>query len=255
MKKIYDLSLSLQEGATEPNPPKIQRSLHEAGIYRLGKIAGVEPEAFPNGQALAADVVTAGEHNGTHIDAPFHYGSMSEGKPAMTIDEVPLEWCIGDGVVLDMKHKKPGEEITIEDMEKELARIDYTLKENDIVILKTGCDKYWGTDTQTYMKMQSGLGLSGLKWLLNQGIRTIGIDAWTLDRPVYAMVEDYRKTGDKKALWPVHFYGREHSYLQIEKLANLDQLPKPYGFTISALPIKIDRGTAGWCRAVAIYND
>lgn len=254
--RLYDLSLPLMEGATEPNPPTIARSSHEAGIVRLGKIAGIAPEDFPGGIALATDVVTAGEHNGTHVDAPFHYGPMSEGKPAMTVDNVPLEWCVGNGVVLDMRHKKPGEEITIEDMEKELSRIGYELQEGDIPIIWTGCDKYWGTDTATYMKMQSGLGLSGLKWLLeDKKIRTIGIDAWTLDRPVYAMVESFKATGDKTYLWPVHFYGREHSYLQIEKLAHLDKLPKPYGFTLMALPIKIQGGTAGWCRAVAVFND
>ena len=48
--------------------------------------------------------------------------------------------------------------------------------------LHTGCDRYWGTDTKTYLSMQSGLGISGLDWLLDQGIKCIGIDAWTLDR-------------------------------------------------------------------------
>ncbi len=254
MYKIYDLSLPIKDGATEPNPPKITRSPHESGPARLGKIAGIQPEDFPYDTALATDVITAGAHNGTHVDAPYHYGAVSEGKPALTIDEIPLEWCIGDGVVLDMRHKKPGDEITAEDLEKECGRIGYRLKAGDIPLIQTGCDKYWDTDTKTYLAMQSGLGVQGLKWLLEKGIRCIGIDAWTLDRPVPAMVKTYRETGDKMALWPTHFYGRTKSYLQIEKLCGLDRLPKPYGFTVLALPIKIDHGTAGWCRAVAIYE-
>ena len=250
MYKIYDLSLPIKDGATEPNPPKITRSPHESGPARLGKIAGIQPEDFPYDTALATDVITAGAHNGTHVDAPYHYGAVSEGKPALTIDEIPLEWCVGDGVVLDMRHKKPGDEITAEDLEKECGRIGYRLKAGDIPLIQTGCD----TDTKTYLAMQSGLGVQGLKWLLEKGIRCIGIDAWTLDRPVPAMVKTYRETGDKLALWPTHFYGRTKSYLQIEKLCGLDRLPKPYGFTVLALPIKIDRGTAGWCRAVAVYE-
>lgn len=253
--KIFDLSLPLKDGATEPNPPKIVRSPHTDGVVRLAKIAGIDPSDFPGGMALATDVITAGAHNGTHVDAPFHYGPVSEGVPARTIDQVPLEWCIGPAVVLDMRTKEPGAEITVADMKGELARIGYTLRPNDIVLIETGCDRYWGTDTATYMKMQSGLGLDGLKWLLEQGLRTIGIDAWTLDRPVYAMVESFHATGDKSCLWPVHFYGRQKSYLQIEKLAHLDKLPRPYGFTLSALPVMIDGATAGWCRAVALFED
>jgi kynurenine formamidase len=255
MSRIFDLSLPLLDGATEPNPPKIVHSSHEAGTARLAKIAGIEAEDFPGNMALATDMISLVTHNGTHVDAPYHYGKVSGGKPAQTIDQVPLSWCIGDGVVIDVRHKKPGEEITVADMQACLDAMGYSIKEGDIVLLQTGCDQYWGTDTATYMKMQSGLGLDGLKWLLDKGVKTIGIDAWTLDRPVYAMVEDFHKTGDKNRLWPVHFYGRVVPYLQIEKLCKLDTLPRPYGFTLSALPVKIDGATAGWCRAVAIFQD
>ncbi|HML38421.1 MAG TPA: cyclase family protein [Bacillota bacterium] len=255
MMQIYDLSVELMNDATEPNPPKIVHCNHEDGLSRLGKIAGINPEDFPEDTALATDVITAGAHNGTHVDAPFHYGKYSEGKEAKSIDKVPLDWCVGPGVVLDVQHKVPGTEITVSDIEAALEKINYSLNPGDIVLFHTGCDKYWGTDTPTYMKMQSGLGVEGLTWLLDRGIRCIGIDAWTLDRPVPAMVESFRETGDKSYLWPTHFYGRQKEYLQIEKLANLDKLPKPYGFTISALPVKIKGATGGWCRAVAIFND
>ena len=53
-------------------------------------------------------------------------------------------------------------------------------------------------------------------------------------------------------LWPAHFYGRRREYAQIEKLAGLDRLPAPTGFTFAAFPVKISRASGGWCRAVAI---
>jgi kynurenine formamidase len=240
--------------APEPNPPQITHSDHKAGTARLAKIAGIAPEDFPGGMALATDFITAVAHNGTHVDAPYHYGPVSGGKPSATIDKVPLDWCIGDGVLLDLRFKKPGEEITVSDMEGCLKRIGYIIKPGDIVLIWTGCDQYWGTNKETYMKMQSGLGLAGLKWLLGQGVRTIGIDAWTLDRPVSAMVAEFHRTGDKSYLWPVHFYGREVPYLQIEKLAHFENLPKPYGFTVFALPIMIQDATAGFTRCVAIFE-
>ena len=80
----------------------------------------------------------------------------------------------------------------------------------------------------------------------------IGIDAYTLDRPFASMVGDFQRTGDGRFIWPAHFAGIEREYCQIEKLANLDQLPRPRGFQISCLPVKIQGASAGWCRAVAI---
>jgi cyclase len=68
------------------------------------------------------------------------------------------------------------------------------------------------------------------------------------------MGEAFRK-GDPNALWPSHIYGRQREYLQIEKLANLDQLPRPVGFKLCAFPVKIEGGSAAWTRAVAILED
>ena len=85
-----------------------------------------------------------------------------------------------------------------------------------------------------------------------KGVRVIGIDAYTLDRPFANMVDDYNRTGDGKYIWPAHFAGITREYCQIEKLAHLDQLPRPHGFYVSCLPIKIEGASAGWCRAVAL---
>ena len=255
MLKFYDLSVSHHNGATEPFGPSIEHSGHAAGALRLAKMAGIEPTDFPESMALATDFISGSSHAGTHIDAPFHYGPTSEGAPAKTIDNVPLEWCYGNAVVLDMRHKNPGDEITVEDLKAACEKIDYCLKQHDIVLLHTGCDKYWRTDMKTYLAMQSGLGVAGLDWLLDQNIRCIGIDAWTLDRPVQAMVNSFKETGDPSHLWPSHMHGRNREYLQIEKLANLDILPRPYGFTLSVFPVKFEGCTAGWCRAVAIVDE
>lgn len=255
MAKLIDLSVLHQNNATEPFGPKIEHSDHSAGAFRLAKMAGIEPTDFPDTMALATDFISGSAHAGTHVDAPFHYGPNCDGRPAKTVDQVPLEWCYGPGVVLDMRHKNAGEEITVADLQQALAKISYKISAGDIVLLHTGCDKYWGTDTQTYLAMQSGLGITGLDWLLDQGVRCIGIDAWTLDRPVNAMVESFKDTGKKTELWPTHMHGRNREYLQIEKLANLSSLPKPFGFIVSTLPVKFEGCTAGWCRAVAIFAD
>jgi len=99
----------------------------------------------------------------------------------------------------------------------ELAR-DHILSwsnEGDIVLIETGADKYWGTNK--YLPAQSGLGMDATEFIVNQGVRVIGIDGWGLDRPVAKMTEAYHSTHNKKALWPSHFFGRQREYLQVEK--------------------------------------
>src|SRR5262249_8099722 len=79
-------------------------------------------------------------------------------------------------------------------------------------------------------------------------------DAYTLDRPFTSMTADFRRTGDGRYIWPAHFAGITREYCQIEKLANLDQVPAPAGFRVSCFPVKIEGAGAGWCRAVAIVG-
>ena len=60
------------------------------------------------------------------------------------------------------------------------------------------------------------------------------------------------RDGRRNLLWSAHFAGIEREYCQIEKLANLDLILRPFGFKVSCLPIKIKDGSGGWCRAVAL---
>ena len=250
--RMVDISVPLShEAVSEPTPAKIHYVEHaEEGLQHMMKAFGVKKEdlVYSNGQGWAVEQVQAITHTGTHVDAPYHYGATSAGQPAKRIDEVPLEWCFAPGVVLDMRHKQAGDLITVEDLQQALQKIDYELRPLDIVLLMTGCDKR--LNTPEYFR-QPGLGREGVLWLVEQGVKVIGIDAYTLDRPFADMVADYRRTGDGRYIWPAHFAGLTAEYCQIEKLAQLDQLP-PHGFYVSCLPIKIARASAGWCRAVAM---
>jgi kynurenine formamidase len=254
--RMIDLSVSLEhDSPSEPMPAKIHYVRHaEEGLQQMRRFLGVKPEdlTWSNGLGWAIEEVQAITHTGTHVDAPYHYGPTSEGKPARTIDEVPLEWCLAPGVVLDFRHKTAGEFITVGDLEAALLKIDYRLSPLDIVLLHTGADKRMGS--KDYFA-QPGLGREGVLWLVEQGVKVIGIDAYTLDRPFASMVADYKRTGDGRFIWPAHFAGITREYCQIEKLANLDQLPRPHGFWVSCLPVKIQGASAGWCRAVALVPD
>jgi kynurenine formamidase len=251
--QLIDLSVALEhDAAGERTKPKIEYVTHEAGGLR-GMMdtfgAAARDFVYSDGHGWAIENLTVGSHTATHIDAPYHYGATSEGKPARRIDEVPLEWCFGPGVVLDMRHRKPGEVISIADLQQKLREIRYTLRPNDIVLVHTGAAQRWGTPE--YFR-QPGLDRESTLWLVNQGIHMIGIDAWTLDREFAAQIDDFKRTGDGRHIWPAHFAGITKEYCQIEKLANLERLPRPHGFFVSCFPVKIKGGSAGWCRAVAL---
>ncbi|MBQ19066.1 MAG: cyclase [Planctomycetaceae bacterium] len=251
--KLIDLSVPLEDAAvSEPMPAAIRYVTHEAdGLDQMKQFFGVDAQdlVYSDGQGWAIEEIQAITHTGTHVDAPYHYGAESEGRPAKRIDEVPLEWCFAPGVRLDVRHKAAGEEITVEDLESALEAIDHALAPRDIVMLWSGADER--LESAEYFQ-QPGLGRDGVLWLVEQGVKVIGIDAYTLDRPFAAMVSDFRRTGDGRHIWPAHFAGITREYCQIEKLANLGQLPLAHGFWVSCLPVKIARASAGWCRAVAL---
>jgi kynurenine formamidase len=254
--RIVDLSVPLEHlAASEPMPAKIRYVRHDGeGLERMQQFFGVTPAdlVYSDGQGWAIEEIEAITHTGTHVDAPYHYGAQSEGRPARTIDEVPLEWCFAPGVIIDVRHKAAGEFITVDDLARALDRVEYTLKPLDIVMLQTGADQRLGS--VDYFR-QPGLGREGVLWLVERGVKVIGIDAYTLDRPFADMMADFRRTGDGRYIWPAHFAGLTREYCQIEKLANLDNIGRPHGFWVSCLPVKIKAASAGWCRAVALVPE
>ncbi len=242
--RLIDLSVPLAHQApSEPMPADIHYVTHDAeGRAQMERFFGVRPAdlVYSEGQGWAIEEIRAITHTGTHVDAPYHYGAQSSGRPARTIDEVPLEWCFAPGVLLDMRHKAAGEFITIEDLVDALDANRLSAARPAIsCLLQTGAFDKGRLDSLDYFA-QPGLGREGTLWLVEQGVKVIGIDAYTLDRPFTSMVEDYQRTGDGRYIWPAHFAGITREYCQIEKLANLDLLPQPHGFYVSCLPVKIE---------------
>lgn len=250
--RIVDLSIPTEESPSEPINVKITHSNHGEGAEFLCHSFGCDKSDLPGGLGCAADTATLSSHAGTHIDAPWHYAPTSEGKRARTIDELPLEWFFSDGFVLDMRHKPKGSAVTIRDIQESLEKIGYRIKPLDIVLIQTGADKYWGK--AEYFDMGCGLVKDSTLWLVDQGVKVIGTDAWGLDRPFWAIKDEFQRTHRKAILWQAHFAGKDREYCQIEKLANIDKLPGPTGFKVACFPVKLKGASAGWCRAVAIVG-
>jgi kynurenine formamidase len=157
--RLIDLSVPLEHGsASEPVPATIRYAGHDGeGLRQVRHAFEVRPEdlVYSNGLGWAVEEVQAITHTGTHVDAPYHYGPTSEGKPARTIDQVPLEWCFAPGVVLDVRHKAAGDFITVADLQAALDRIHYQLRPLDMVLLHTGADKRLGTPCSTSQRTPS----------------------------------------------------------------------------------------------------
>lgn len=251
--KCIDLSVPLEDSPSEPLRVIVERQSHSDSAGVMAEMLGATVADLPGGLGWANDKIIASSHNGTHVDAPWHYYPTCNGTNARTIDQMPLEWFFSDGVVLDFSSLPKGSLISVDALKNELTRINYQLKPFDIVLIRTDTDLLWGK--QEYFDAGSGMTAESTSWLIDQGIRVMGTDAWGWDQPFWAIRKRFRETGDPAILWEAHRIGRYKEYCHIEKLANLRSLPHPFGFKVSCFPVKLTGGSAGWTRVVALIDE
>lgn len=274
--KLIDLSLPLKAGHCDAGAVRIDYTNHKKGGNILGLmgrlphykitlrnllsaaahflgIRAVTSKDFPDGYGLAWETIHASTHAGTHMDAPWHYGPYCNGLAARRIDQVPLDWCWGDGVVIDLRRLLRAKEISLDDVKDALREMKHDVREGEIVLFMTGADAFWGTEE--YLWVCPAIGADVIRWMIARGVRVMGTDAFGFDRSFQEMYKDYLRTGENKHLWPSHIAGRDNEYCQIEKLHNLDAIPSRTGFKVAAFPIAVEGGSAGWVRAVAIVQE
>lgn len=248
--QLLDLSVPLMSESMEGYYQiRVDHVSHEEGARSFAKRFDISMKLLPTTNLFANDMVSCSSHAGTHVDAPWHFGPIVEGKPAKTADQVDLASCYGDGVLLDFSHKKPHDPITAKDLMKELDRIGYTLKPSDIVLIRTGAEDHFFKDPN-FSEMASGLSGDALMWLFQQGIVMMGTDSFTLDISI-AIMSQKLKAGDNAAFFPVHRSGIFKDSAHVEKLYNLNKLPRPYGFKVAMFPIKLEKCSGAWTRVVA----
>ena len=256
-KRFVDLSVVLDDNpSNEPAGycPSIDYINHQQSVGALTEFfPGLRRDDLPDGEGWAIERIQLTTHNGTHLDAPYHFAStMDGGVRAITIDEVPLEWCMRPGVKLDFRTVPDGHVVTAAEVEAELLRIGHSLAPLDIVVINTRAGIRYGQPD--YLNAGCGIGREATLFLLEHGVRLTGTDAWSWDAPFSYTAERYAESHDASLIWEGHKAGRDIGYCHIEKLHNLEGLPAT-GFEISCFPVKIRAASAGWTRAVAIFDD
>ena len=255
--KIIDLGATLRHNGVID--PKVQRATIAYTDHAGGKASmlsfyeGLREEELPGGVGWAYESMHLGTHTGTHMDAPWHFAPVMNGSErAATIDELPLEWCIAPGVRLDFSDRPDGYLLTAKDVEDKLREIGHELREGDIVLIRSGAGAY--TEDESFVNRGCGMGRESTNYLTERGVHIVGTDGWSWDRPLVFQAREFAESHDISLIWEGHLAGIEHGYFQMEKLINLDKLPND-GFKVICLPIKVEHGSAGWVRPVAVMED
>jgi len=169
--------------------------------------------------------ITTCSHIGTHIESPLHH--MKNGKDC---SRIPLEKVVGEALILDFSHKKPEEPIRLE----EIANKDRLIKKRDIVVLKQGWSKYYGTNMY---RRRPYLSFEAAKYLVERDINCIGVDASGIENN-----EDIEQ--------PVHRLFLERGIPIIEDMQNLESIQSERVFLI-ALPWRVKGLDASPVRVIA----
>ena len=239
MRRLVDLSMPVHaDMLTFPRVPPPALCVYESHTEFAERIGAAEHGVD---SLTASYLVVANDHVGTHCDARKHIVPDAGGP-----ETIPLEYCIGDGVLLDFTDREAGDIISAADVEAALAKIDYEVKERDIVLIHTGAGAY--NTEERYRTDHPGMSAAATRWLIGQGVRLMGCDAITYDPPVWAMFE-------KKLFWEAHRVMWDEEYWHLENLMNLEQIGRPHGFQLCVLPVKWVGTTAAPVRAVAIVED
>ncbi len=256
-RRFVDISMHLENDVVSDPPgfgPKIEYHTHKNTAADVVKFfPGLQEADLPDAEGWAVEMVQLNTHNGTHLDAPYHFHStMNKGERAITIDEVPLDWCFQPGVKFDFRNLPDGYVVQPHDVEAELKRIGHELKPLEIVVVNTRAGSAYAKPD--YVAAGCGMGYEATIYLLERGVRLTGTDAWSWDAPFVHTAKKYAESNDASLIWEGHKAGRDIGYCHLEKLHNLEALPG-HGFTIACFPVKIRGASAGWTRAVAIFDE
>jgi kynurenine formamidase len=207
---------------------------------------------LPDGEGWGAERLHINTHLGTHVDAPLHYGSVCEGKPARTITDIGLDELFVDGLVLDMRGLvKASEGIEIEALKTAISRNGAPITRGCAVMLRTGQEAYDFGDPEFFQ--YPGMTRDGTLFLAKSGAKILCTDALGWDRPFHVIRRTFRETGDRSTIWDGHFAGRDAEVFIVQQIHKLAALP-PHGFKVGFFPLPLAGCSASPARVVAFLD-
>jgi kynurenine formamidase len=239
--EVVDLSQPIRRESMESESSIVRTHGSARRRRQWAKHLGVRTEEIePRG---AWDQVIASTRAGTHVAAPWRFGPSCNGRDARTIEDIPLDWCFGRGLVLDVSDGSPEQRVDEAEIVRAIQATGRSLVAGDIVLLRTGAEDHWEGDP-AYPSRGRGLEVAALEYLVERGVRVVGTDAESLDAPLSVMVA-------ARDLFPIHRAARRLEHVQVLKLGNLRALDRAADFWLSVAPIKVEAAGSGWARAVA----
>jgi len=261
--RIYDLSQPLNEQA--PFWP----------YYPPFEVKYIKRKAE---HGVNAQYIQTSNHMGTHLDAPRHF--VTKG---MTIDQIPMNWLCGPGVVVDLTGEI--DELAVYTPKMIEDRVE--VRKGDILILHTGWHRYaqWGdeADEEKYIHMHPGAHPDMVPWLLEKEIHIWGVDVVSTDHPMdlpigrflgkgmHGHCDRVRAAAEKKfggpeavaKLFPDEDYQLTHNRLfghncmHIENLGGEISAPEIQNrrLIIGCFPWKFQGGEAAFARVVAFDGE
>jgi kynurenine formamidase len=258
--KLVDLTRLLDPNDAQRIHPSVRAArvlvpkIHYAspageGVDIVCQAYGCTKDDLPDGEGWGTETIELASHTGTHVDAPLHYGTTCEGKPARTVTDIDVNELFCDAIVLDLRGTAgPGEAITVEALKVALKKNGAAVTTGSAILLRTGQEAYNLSQAEFFrypgMTRESTLFLAGL------GAKILGTDALGWDRPITMMKEVFQKSRDRRDIWDGHYAGREREVFIIQQLVNLAALP-PSGFKVAFFPIKLKDCSAAPARVVA----
>lgn len=228
----------------------LTHSFNAATLYWPTSPRGFEQDqlAFgetPGGWFYSSYAFSAPEHGGTHLDAPIHFH-----RGGRTVDQIPLEQLVAPAVVIDLRAQAEADRdavLGVDDVTT-FERVHGTIPPGTLVLLRTGWERYWG-DRLAYFGDDTpgdasklhfpGFGVEAARLLVEERrVAGLGIDTPSIDHGPSTDFAAHRVLAAANGIG-------------LENLRGLGDLP-PRGASVIALPMKVEQGSGGPVRAIAL---
>lgn len=223
------------------------------GRDRMMSIFCCAQHDLPHGEGWGEEMMTdMNSHCGTHVDAPYHSGNLSEGKPSRKVHEIDLQELFCPGMVLDMRrYQRRNDAYTVDELQEAIEAVGRPIRQGDAVLLRTGQEAFDPADLDWWS--YPGMSREGTLFLTNAGAKILGTDALGWDRPFSVMRKLFQQSGNGRAIWDGHFAIQEKEAFIVQQMHNLAALPSD-GFMVGFFPLKLVGTSAAPARVVAFLE-